>query len=63
MPASSSMADRRARMAFFSARSRPPTAMTVVDTTCMAMGMHAMRMTMVVLSASKAVSPDSKSLM
>mmetsp|Transcript_9108 Transcript_9108/g.31244 ORF Transcript_9108/g.31244 Transcript_9108/m.31244 type:complete len:273 (+) Transcript_9108:1254-2072(+) len=62
MPLSSSIALSRARIAFFSASDRPPTAMTVVDTICMAMGMQAMRMTTVVPSALRGLSPDSMSL-
>ena len=45
MPASSSMADRRATMTFFCARRREPTASVDVHTTSMAMGMDATRMT------------------
>ncbi len=46
MPASSSMADRRATMTFDSASRREPTASVDVHTISMAMGMDATRMTM-----------------
>ena len=59
MPASSSMAESRAKIAFFSARDRPPTAMTVVDTICMAMGMQATKITTTVDSDSRKSRPES----
>ena len=58
MPASSSIALSRATIAFFSASARLPTAMTVVLTICIAIGMHATRMTTTVESASSTSSPD-----
>mmetsp|Transcript_7964 Transcript_7964/g.24488 ORF Transcript_7964/g.24488 Transcript_7964/m.24488 type:complete len:265 (-) Transcript_7964:812-1606(-) len=58
MPASSSIAESRARMAFFSASVRPPTAITVVETICIAMGIAETRMTTTVLSDSRRSSPE-----
>mmetsp|Transcript_33175 Transcript_33175/g.80583 ORF Transcript_33175/g.80583 Transcript_33175/m.80583 type:complete len:385 (+) Transcript_33175:1844-2998(+) len=58
IPASSSIADSRATMAFFEARRDAPTAIVTVATTCMAIGIEAMRRTTAVpmLSRTSSVS-------
>mmetsp|Transcript_7778 Transcript_7778/g.12076 ORF Transcript_7778/g.12076 Transcript_7778/m.12076 type:complete len:423 (-) Transcript_7778:282-1550(-) len=58
IPANSSMADKRATIAFFLASIPAPTAMVTVATTCMAMGMEAMRITTAVPIDSKSCLVD-----
>mmetsp|Transcript_59513 Transcript_59513/g.143669 ORF Transcript_59513/g.143669 Transcript_59513/m.143669 type:complete len:212 (+) Transcript_59513:849-1484(+) len=60
MPASSSMADRRATITLRAARRREPTAIVDVHTTCMAIGIEATSSTTTVASASRA--PSSRTI-